>query len=365
MRVLITAFDLSRRGGVQLFVRDLAVGLLQQGIDPLAYSPSLGQVATEIRGWSIPVTSSLSTISEAPDVIIGCHHLEMMNSLLRFPECPGIFTLHSFDAPVVPRFPRIYRYVAVDGLTRNALVSNHGIDPSQVETVLNAVDLERFKPRPPLPAQPKRALLFGNQFARSPGIDVIREACRRSGIEIDLVGRGGRIESNPETLLPQYDLVFARARCAIEAMASGTAVILAGTTRMGGLVTTADIDRLRPLNFGRRTLQTAIDVNEVLAQIARYDPDDAAEVSRTIRQSSSVEAQSAEMLRVIEDTIEEHREQERDVSAEYEALSQYLVSLRGDYSMKFERLLMRISTWPLVGKPVAGVLLRVTRSLLR
>ena len=48
-------------------------------------------------------------------------------------------------------FPAFGRYVAVEGLCRDRLLTTAGIPASMVEVLYNLADLERFRPRPPLP----------------------------------------------------------------------------------------------------------------------------------------------------------------------------------------------------------------------
>jgi hypothetical protein len=69
--------------------------------------------------------------------------------------------------------------------------------------------------------------------------------------------RPGRVASRPEHLLLEYDVVFAKGRCALEAMATGAAVIVADEAGLAGPVTTENVERLRRLNFGRRAMQAA------------------------------------------------------------------------------------------------------------
>ena len=61
-----------------------------------------------------------------------------------------------------------------------------------------------------------RALIFSNYASGETTVATIRAACRRAGIEhVQVVGLGsGRVEASPEVLLPEFDLVFAKARCA-------------------------------------------------------------------------------------------------------------------------------------------------------
>src|SRR5207302_480812 len=154
----------------------------------------------------------------------------------RFPGVPAIYVCHGWapwqEAP--PRSPRILRYVAVDHACRDRLVFEHGISEEKVRVLFNFVDLERFAPRAPLPARPTRALVFSNAASERTHVGVLREACARAGIALDVVGLdAGNPSSSPETLLGAYDLVFAKARAALEALAVGAAVVLCDAAEAG------------------------------------------------------------------------------------------------------------------------------------
>src|SRR5581483_9053651 len=161
-----------------------------RGITPIAYSAHLGEVAEELRRLTVPVIDDLEALASPPDLIHGQHHLETVTALLRFPGVPAVYFCHGWlpwqEMP--PRFPRILRYVAVDQTCRDRLVCEHGIPEDRVRVLLNFVDLERFKPRPPLPVRPARALIFSNSANEETHAPAIREACQRAGIALDIVG---------------------------------------------------------------------------------------------------------------------------------------------------------------------------------
>src|SRR4029079_15454500 len=129
--------------GTELYVRDAALGLLRRGHRPAVYTPEAGPVAAELRAPGVTVTTDISRLTEVPDVIHGHHHQQTMAALLRFPGVPEIFVAQhstaSHDAP--PVFPRIRRYLAVDGANRERLLAEGGIPPERVEVHLNWVDL--------------------------------------------------------------------------------------------------------------------------------------------------------------------------------------------------------------------------------
>ncbi|HEX8474621.1 MAG TPA: glycosyltransferase family 4 protein [Pyrinomonadaceae bacterium] len=309
LRVLITNTTLATRTGTETYVRDLALGLLRRGHAPVVYSPETGEIARELRKATVPVVEDLGTLAVAPHVIHGNQSAELMAALLNFPGVPGVFFCHSWigwaNAP--PRFPRILRYVAVDDTCRDRLALEHGIVEDRLRVLLNAVDLERFKPRAPLPPLPRRALVFSNTANESTHLKAVREACRRAGIQLDVMGAEANASSSqPELLLGQYDLVFAKARCALEAMAVGAAVVLCDMFGSGPMVTTGELERLRRLNFGMRTLREPNDAEVIGREIARYDAADAMEVSRRIRARAGLDALVEEVIELYQEVIEEH-----------------------------------------------------------
>jgi len=311
VRVLLTNGALVNRAGSELYLLEVATRLLALGHSPVAYSPRLGPLAAELRAATIPVVDDLAAVAEPPDVIHGQHHLPAMTALLHFPGAPALFVSHGWapweEAP--PRFPRILRYVAVDYTTRERLVSEAGIPPERVEVVLNFVDLARFQPRGPLPPAPRRALVFSNQASEETYLPAVREACSRLGVELDVAGvAAGRPEARPEALLPGYDLIFAKGRSALEAMAVGAAVVLCDQSGSGPLVTAEGFDRLRPLNFGIRTLREPVTPDVLAREIRRYDPADAAEVSRRVRAEAGLEGPVDRLAVLYEEVIAEHRE---------------------------------------------------------
>lgn len=331
MKVLLTNYDLSRRGGSQLYVCDVAVRLLELGHTPIVYSPMLGQVAKQLRAYTVPVVGDLNEIGAPPDIIHGQQLFETMAALLRFTDAPAVFFSHDWFAgtKAIPRFPRILRYVAVDLTCRDRLLYENNIPAERISLALNFADMKRFKPRGALPARPARALLFSNYAEDDEHVGIVREACAEIGMSLDVVGaRVGNASSAPEEILADYDVVFAKGRAAIEALAVGCAVNLLGVRHLGPLVTTKNFERLRPLNFGSRALCLPLNVATITAQLKNYDPADAAEVSRKIRATASRDQTVDELIEIYQEVIDEYRlSHRRDPEAEAKATTDYLTHL--------------------------------------
>ena len=326
-RVLLTNLSLSTRTGTELYVRDVAVGLRRRGLETAVYSPDCGAVAGEIRAAGVPVVDDIADLAAKPDVLHGHHHLETMTALLNLPGVPAVYFSHDAAAShdAAPLFPRILRYVAVDEANRERLAAE-GVPPERLRVVLNFVDLTRFRPRGPLPPRPRRALVFSNNASDGTFLQPVRAACTRVGLPLDVAGSGvGRPLERPEDALGRYDLVFAKARCALEAMAVGAAVVLCDVAGRGPMVTAAELDRLRADNFGRRALTSPATADGLALEIGRYDAGDAGEVSRRIREAAGLEPALDRLIGVYEEAVAEARAtREWDRAGEDRAAAVYL-----------------------------------------
>src|SRR5262249_17806309 len=147
-------------------------------------------------------------------------------------------------------FPQIGAYVAVDEACRDRLVHTAGIAPERVTIMGNAVDLRRIPRRPqPLRARPQRVLAFGKAAAMAEP----RLACERLGLQYHALGFDvGHTVAHPEQELVEYDIVFASARAALEAICCGCAVVACDPRGSAGLVTPQNFAALRAQNFGLR-----------------------------------------------------------------------------------------------------------------
>jgi hypothetical protein len=290
MRVLITNIAMAGPGGTQTVVRDIALGLLARGHYPVVYAPASGGTGEALVERGVPLVTNLRSIAEPPDLIHGQHFIPTGEAIIRFPALPAVSMCHAAVAWIErpARFPQVQTYIAVDQACRDRLVQTEGIDPSCVHILRNAVVLSRIPERPePLPATPRRALAFSKTTAEIP---LIREACARFGIDLDVLGFQPDIRvANPEERFVRYDLVFATARSALEAICAGAAVIVCDGRGLAGFVGPEDYPRLRENNFGLRSLVRPVSVTALVGEIVRYDPKAAEAVTAVARADADFE----------------------------------------------------------------------------
>lgn len=326
LHVLLTNCTLRGQSGTEMYLHDVALKLLARGHRPIVYSPELGPIAQRLSAATVSVVTDLARVPQPPDIIHGHHCMETLQALLHFPAAPAIYVCHDWNGvhDMPPQLPRVRRFIAVDETVRDRLTIQEGIAASQVEVIYNGVDLDRFLPRAPLPARPRKALAISN-YLELQQVEIIAAACRRRGIQLDAIGaKLGGSHPQPENVLGQYDIVFAKARCAWEALAVGTAVIVCDTWGLGPLVMTAELASLRRANFGRRLLQRPLRTDVIAQELARYDANDAAEVSRQIRATASVEQTVDRLVQCYDEVIHENRAAAPDLAADMRAAAEFL-----------------------------------------
>jgi hypothetical protein len=99
------------------------------------------------------------------------------------------------------------------------LENTQGIPAERVQVIGNAVDLTRFRPRPPLSGKPERACSSATtreHFPWSAEYADSGDQCPRA-----LRPASKTAVPNPEGARQQCDIVFAVGRCALEAMTVG------------------------------------------------------------------------------------------------------------------------------------------------
>ena len=292
LRILMTNLTLAGRTGTEIVTRDLALALKRAGHAPTVYTPRPGPIAEELRAAGVSVVSDIAEVTEAPDVIHGHHVVQTGVACARFIETPAVFVRHDavawHDAP--PRLPNVRAFVGISERFARRLVED-GAPAGAVSVIPNGVDTDRFQPGGPLPKKPRRALAFAKNQAHLPAVIA---ACEARKIKLDIVGSAvGRVEAAPEALLPGYDLVFASALSALEALACLRPVVVCDGRGLAGMATPEAWPAMRRENFGLALLDKPLTTEAVGAEIDRYDPLGAAALGVKARRDIGLDAWAA------------------------------------------------------------------------
>ena len=287
-RVLLVTIILTGRTGTEVVCCETARGLRKRNHDVVIYTQQDGPTADQLRAEGFQVTTDLASLTLVPDVIQANQTYPLLEAIGRFPATPAISICHDsttwYNEPV--DLPLI-RHLAVDLACRDRITSRFAHLAERVEILHNAVNLDAFRPRPPLPQRPKRALIL----AKHPSyLEAVCAACSQRGLDVDAIGPAvGKVVDDLPACFHNYDLVFASARSAIEALAAGCAVIVVDSRGVAGLVTRDAVSSWRENNFGRRLFSRPASTEVIAGEINRYDAEDAQLVSRFIRENSSLD----------------------------------------------------------------------------
>ena len=307
MHVLLTAMSVANRTGAELYVAEVARALVERQHRATVLATVRGPLADELEREGIPVLGRLSPRMARPDIVHAQSAPATRLALARYPDVPALYVCHGHDRrrDVLPPYPSVRRYAGVSSICVEAQL-RRGSPPSRTLLMPNFVDTRIFRPRPPLPASPRRAVLFSNYATPDGFAGAVREACRRRQIELDIVGAGaGKVSDRPHDLLVDYDVVFAKGRAAIEAMAVGCAVVLCDAAGVGPMVAESNAERLRAMNFGFAALDAAHEPEVIVARLDLYDAHDAARVRDWIRTVASLERYMTDLDLLYRELIEE------------------------------------------------------------
>lgn len=312
IRILMTQRRLCHPGGTEIFTWEVAGELRRRGHQVAVYTSRLGELADLLFAHGIPVRTHLSKLPWKPDVIHGQHHLQAVAAFARFPDVPAVYHCHG-GRPWVekpPLLPAILRYITMCENMRPRLESEFGIARHRICTVPNFVNTARFSRKREPPQQLRKALLFGNTLFSPEEIQALESACAANGITLDKVGSVFRNpHSRPEILLPDYDLVFAVGKSAIEALACGCAVIPVIPGLAGHLLTKTNCCHWAKKNFSPRYYSSSAQVTPewLAAEIACYEPDSNGDLCEQIRKKHTLQNAVDRLESVYGQALSSHR----------------------------------------------------------
>ncbi|QQL45472.1 glycosyltransferase family 4 protein [Sulfuriroseicoccus oceanibius] len=297
LHILFTNNALMYPAGTEIAVREVGRNLIARGHRVTAYSPMVGSFADDLRALGVEVVSSLDAMTDRPDVIHGHHEWETSLAAMHWPDVPVVSFVRGArvwqEAPCFA--PNVVRYAAVDqGCVQRALAC--GVEESKLQLVLNAVDMQRFatvrKPR----RKPKRALIFSNYAQPGNYMDAVMEGCKKAGVKCDVIGNGmGNCRPDPEAFLPEYDLVFAKSKAVLEALACGCGVIVCCEPGLGPVVTRENFEALRRESFFYDCMSDEITPDAIAGRIREWDPAQAPELTAHVREVCSFDRHVAEL----------------------------------------------------------------------
>ena len=333
MKILITNNTLGNLGGSEWVVVELARVLASRGHDVAACSSQIGEAGAILKEMAIPAIPNPFDSPFKPDIIHGQHHLDTMRALCAFPDVPAIYHCHGYlpwvEEP--PVHPRILHYVGMCSVVSDRIRLSRGLTDQNVMTVPNWVDLDRFRFVRNPPKKPGKALLYLRSFDRNGWhASQLCQAFESMDIKLDLWLPGGDTRA-PEVVLPEYDIVLCAGRSALEAMASGCAVLPISHSSCLDLVDLNNFDSFQSQNFSPRLSTGQFNAESIVNAVSAYDPARITAVTASVRSQCTLGAAADALESLYARTVEDFSKQYRLPSAgcrdELHALARYIQSV--------------------------------------
>lgn len=281
MRILITNHHLIGYGGTEVVTYELAKVLTDLGHEVFVYSPFPGKMSKRIKMLGIPVYDDLSALKHnapVPEIIHAHHNITAIQARSVFPGAPMVYLSHG-TIPAQEQPPsldiNISRFLAVSEEVRDNLV-RQGVSAQRVAILRNFSDPDRFAPTTALRDKPRNVLVLSNYFYGQ-SKEIIEEACRKTGVRLSVIGAQNKAVWKVERQINKADLVITLGKGVLESMSCGRAVIVFGMSVDSwwgdGMVTKDNVSELAKNNFSGRRYKRKFDVDGLVAEVERYDPE--------------------------------------------------------------------------------------------
>jgi hypothetical protein len=260
---------MTHAGGTETHLVTIGDQLLRLGHEAVIYSPELGPFADYARGRGLEVLDRLRELPDRCDVVLAQDGLVVYELAERYPRALTAFRVCGdvFDFQSPPQVDGIVDLVVVLS-DRYARLAQACPVKAPILRLRVPVDIDRLAPIGAIRALPRRAVILGNYPDR---IQAVKEAWEPRGVEVGQIG-GTQQRYDLAAALESVDIVVAKSRAALDAMACGRAVYILDTFGGDGWVTPEAYAAMEADHFAGQATDRVIGSAELERDLARYHP---------------------------------------------------------------------------------------------
>jgi hypothetical protein len=259
-------------GGTEAHLLTLGEHLQRLGHEVAVYSPETGSYADHLAARGIEVYERLRTLPADCDVVFSQDTLVAHDLARRYESAAHVFRVcgDMYDFQLPPQLEGVVDAIVVLS-DRYARAAKGCAARTPVVRLRVPVDVDRLVPLGCIRERPRRAVLLGNYPQRH---HAVRCAWGRHGVEMLTVGnvQGSQQSFELATALADADIVVAKSRAALDAMACGRAVYIYDCFGGDGWVTPRSYPALEADNFAGLASERVIGVTELERDLADYSP---------------------------------------------------------------------------------------------
>lgn len=267
MKILLTNNHLNRLGGSETFTYTTAKELADRGHDVEVFTFAPGIMSERIARFAKVVA--------APDR--SGYDLMLINHttcLAAVQGIPGfkVFTSHGIYPAIEQMQQGADAYVSI-----SEEVQQHSRNKGFSSTVIhNGIDCRKFKPNTGINEKLTSVLCLCQDPT---AMEYVQEACKQLDVKFDAVRYPTHSSFEVEEKMNEADLVISLGRGAYEAMACGRSVIVFDMRQYSplktadGIITPDNAREILKNNFSGRRFKMEWGLNELIAEMKKYDPD--------------------------------------------------------------------------------------------
>ena len=273
MNVALATLGFASPGGSETYVLTVAEQLQRLGHEVTILAGETGPMSDFVADRGLTVTSDLGALPKAPDALVVQDSVLAYRLAELYPDTPQLFRAASdlYDLQLPPAMPGVVSdVVACSERVRRRV--RHLALAHRIHRLRQPIDTERFMPAGAPSARPRRALLLGN-YLRGRRLETIQTALERRGLTCHRVGALGEATCEPEQAIWAADLVVAKGRAALEAMACGKPVLIYDQFGGDGWVTAERYEAMEADNFAGLSAPLVLTGERLDEELADYHPD--------------------------------------------------------------------------------------------
>ena len=272
MKVVVTAHDLAL-GGTQTYALTVAEQLQRLGHDAILHAAEGGAAGRLAEERGLTVAETEADLPGDPDVVLAQDSMMSYRMADRFPETPQLFRCPNaiFDLQMPPQLPGIVGALVV--LSERFARRLRALAVTQdIVRMRQPVDTDLFAERSAIRDRPRRALLIGN-YLHGQRRRMLIDAWESAGVECSVAGGQASITATPETAMADADIVVAKGKAALEAMACGRAVYVYDQYGCDGWVSPDTYPAFEADNFAGLATDRPAGPRLLLADLEGYRPE--------------------------------------------------------------------------------------------
>lgn len=269
MRFVLANRHLIAAGGTEVHLVTITEHLQRLGHEVVVYAPELGAYAGHARRRGIEVVDDVGALPAACDVVFAQDTIVVYELAERYPDALLVFRICGdvFDFQLAPQLDGVVDLFVVlsDRYERVALASAASAPVLRLRV---PIDVDRLVPLGALRERPERAVMLGNYGEREA---LVRATWSELGVEVTRVG-GDAQTYDVAAALADADIVVAKSRAALDAMACGRAVYVYDFLGGDGWVTPSAYAAMEADMFAGQATDRVIDAPTLRSDLASYTP---------------------------------------------------------------------------------------------